>query len=348
MRTHQIFLCAALLATAARAAAPVAKPHAADPREKHLKNLRQVTFSGSNAEAYWSADGQWLVFQSTRDGGGCDQIYRMRADGADLERVSNGEGRTTCSYWFPDGKRVVYASTHLGGKECPPVPDRAHGYVWPLFPSYDLFVKTVGGGLERITSAPGYDAEATVRPDGKRIVFTSTRDGDLELYTCAPDGGDVKRLTTRPGYDGGAFFSPDGSKIVYRSFHPRNPTELAGYKKNLAANEFRPTWLELMVMDGDGANQRQVTKLQAASFCPFFFPDGKRIIFSSNHQAAKPFNFELWAVGADGDNLERITFQNGFEGFPMFSPDGKRIVWGSNRASTGRHQTNIFVADWVP
>ena len=353
MRTLKTLLCATLLASAAIGAPPVAKPatttlQRSDPREKHLKNLRQITFHGSNAEAYWSADGQWLVFQSTRDKDSCDQIYRMRADGSEVTRVSSGEGRTTCSYWFPDGKRIVYASTHLGDKACPPPPDRSKGYVWPLFPTYDLFVATVGGGTEQITKAPGYDAEATVSPDGKRVVFTSTRDGDLELYTCAPDGSDVKRLTVKPGYDGGAFFSPDSSKIVYRSFHPQSAAELTDYRKHLAANEFRPTWLELFVMDADGKNQRQVTKIKSASFCPFFFPDGKRIIFSSNHQAAKPFQFELWAVDTDGGNLERVTFQNGFEGFPMFSPDGKKLVWGSNRASTGRHQTNLFVADWVP
>ena len=342
-------LLIALSGAAAQAADPAWKPFPADPHEKHFKNLRQITFHGSNAEAYWSADGQWLTFQSTRDDGKCDQIYRMKADGSDVLRVSNGEGRTTCSYWMPDGKRIVYASTHGAGAECPPAPDRSKGYVWPLFPGYDLWSANPDGtDAKRLTDAPGYDAEATASPDGKHLVFTSVRSGDLELYTCSPDGSNVKQLTTTVGYDGGAFFSPDSSKIVYRSFHPKTAAELTDYKKHLAANEFRPTWLELMVMNADGSNQRQVTHLSAASFCPFFYPNGKRIIFSSNNGAKVPYQFDLWAVDEDGSNLERVTFQNGFEGFPMFSPDGKRIVWGSNRNSTGRHQTNLFVADWVP
>lgn len=340
-------LISALL-LAALAAAPTPAPIPGDPREKHLTNIRQITFGGSNAEAYWSADGQWLTFQSTRGGDRCDQIYRMRADGSDLRKVSQG-GRTTCSYYLPDGERIVYASTHLAGLECPPAPDRSRGYVWPLFPSYDLFTaRPDGSQLRRVTDTPGYDAEATASPDGKHLVFTSVRDRDLELYTCAPDGSELRRLTTTRGYDGGAFFSPDSSKIVYRSFHPRTATELVGYRRDLADNVFRPTWLELMVMNADGTNQRQVTNLKAASFCPFFFPDARRIIFSSNHRASKPFQFDLWAVNEDSSELERITYQDSFEGFPMFSPDGKRIVWGSNRRSTGRHQTNLFVADWVP
>lgn len=345
-----LLLCIA--ASAAHAAAPTVAPTATavtpDPREKHLANIRQITFGGSNAEAYWSADGQWLTFQSTRDADKCDQIYRMKADGSEVQRVSSG-GRTTCSYWLPDGKRIVYASTHAAGADCPPPPDRSKGYVWPLFNSFDLFsAKPDGTDVKRLTDAPGYDAEATASPDGKHLVFTSTRDHDLELYTCDVDGKNPRRLTTTPGYDGGAFFSPDSSKIVYRSFHPQNAAELAGYRKDLAEGVYRPTWLELMVMNADGTNQHQVTKLKAASFCPFFYPSGKRIIFSSNHGASKPFQFDLWAVNEDGSDLERVTYSDNFDAFPMFSPDGKKIVWGSNRKSTGRHQTNLFVADWVP
>lgn len=340
----RVLLLTCLAATAARSATPIP----ADPRERHFANIRQITFSGSNAEAYWSADGQWLTFQSSRDGGKCDQIYRMRADGSDVKQVSKG-GRTTCSYYLPDGQRIVYASTHLANTDCPPPPDHSKGYVWPLFPSYELFsAKPDGTDVRQLTNSPGYDAEATASPDGKKLVFTSTRDNDLELYTCNPDGSQPKRLTTTRGYDGGAFFSPDSSKIVYRSYHPETPTQLLAYRKDLADNLYRPSWLEIMIMNADGSNQRQVTKLKAASFCPFYYPSGKRIIFSSNHGASRPFQFDLWAVDEDGSNLERITYQNNFEGFPMFSPDGKKIVWGSNRKSTGRHQTNLFVADWVP
>ncbi len=182
----------------------------------HLSNVKQLTFGGENAEAYFSFDGQELIFQSTRDGGGCDQIYAMRIDGANVRRISSGEGRTTCSFFTPDKQHIVYASTYLGGKACPPRPDFSRGYVWPVYDTYDIFkAKADGTGITRLTSTPGYDAEATIGPDG-RIVFTSVRDGDMEIYSMNADGGDVKRLTNRVGPDGGPFFSPDGTQIVFR------------------------------------------------------------------------------------------------------------------------------------
>ena len=324
-----------------------AVPVASRPDEPRLVNLRRLTHGGQNAEAYWSPDGRRLVFQSTPEGGGCDQMYTMDVDGGNLRRVSTGTGRTTCGYFFPGSDRVLFSSTHHLDPACPAPPDRSRGYVWPLHP-YDLFVAAPdGSGLRQLTDAPGYDAEATFSPDGSRIVFTSTRDGDVELYTMDADGGGVRRLTFEEGYDGGAFFSPDGTRIVYRAWHPTDPAELEDYRGLLRDRLVRPGRMELWIMDADGGNKRQITDNGAANFAPFFHPDGRRIIFGSNLHNPRGRDFDLYLIGVDGTGLERVTRHGEFDSFPMFSPDGRQLVWASNREGSAPGETNVFVADWV-
>jgi TolB protein len=318
------------------------------PEEKHLRNIRQLSFGGENAEAYFSKDGKKLIFQSTRDGYPCDQIYEMNIDGTGLRKLSTGKGRTTCSYFFPDGKRYIYSSTHQAGPDCPPKPDYSRGYVWAIYPSYDIFsARADGSDLKNITNSPGYDAEATIAPNGKRIVFTSMRDGDLDIYTMDLDGKNVKRLTNETGYDGGPFWSYDSKWIVYRAHHPTSDKDIADYKALLKVNLIRPTTLEIWVMKADGTGKQQVTHNGKANFAPFFFPDGKRIIFSSNMDDPKGRNFDLYVINVDGTGLERVTNYGEFDGFPMFTPDGKKLVFASNRHGKVRGETNVFIADWV-
>jgi len=317
------------------------------PGETRLASIRQLTFGGENAEAYFSFDGKKLSFQSTRDGYGCDRIYTMSVDGSDLRMVSTGTGRTTCSYFTPDGRHVVFASTHLASAECPPKPDFSRGYVWPIYAGYDIYrVNADGSGLQALTSSPGYDAEPTIRPDG-RIVFTSVRDGDMEIYSMAADGSDVRRLTHRAGPDGGPFWSKDGRRIVFRGKAMKDPKELAEYQALLKDGLWRPTDLEIFVMNDDGSNLSQVTNLGGSSFAPFFHPDGKRIIFASNQHDPQGRNFDLYLVNVDGTGLERVTHNETFDGFPMFSPDGRRLVFASNRHAAKPGETNVFIADWV-
>lgn len=317
--------------------------------ERHLTNIKQLTFGGENAEAYFSFDGKQLIFQSKRDGRNCDQIYRMNIDGSGVQMVSNGEGRTTCSYFLKGGKKVIYASTFGGGKECPPNPDFSMGYVWPVYSEFDIYESTPDGkNIKKLTNTPGYDAEATVSPNGKKIVFTSERDGDLDLYSMDINGKNVKRLTDGVGYDGGAFFSPDNKTIIYRRSTPTTPAEIAKFKDLLSRHLVVPTVFEIWAMNADGTNKRQITKLGGGSFAPFFTPDGKRIVFCTNYFATDPRkrNFDIAMINLDGTGLERITFNESFDGFPMFSPDGKKLVFASNRNSAKEGDTNVFIADW--
>lgn len=343
-RLRATFLLLFLPALAAAAGRPVP----ADPREVHLANLRQLTFEGENAEAYWSLDGEWVSLQATRGDAGCDRIYRMRPDGSEFSQVSSGLGRTTCAYYLT-ADSIVYASTVLKGRDCPPKPDFSKGYVWPLYDSYDLFVRRHDGlGMRRLTRDPGYDAEATVSPDGKKIVFTSLRTGDPELFVMDADGKNLVQLTDEIGYDGGAFFTPDGARIVWRRSDPKPGKERDDYQALLAEGLVRPSRMDLWVMDADGRNKREVLANGAANFAPFGLPDGSGMIFASNMDAPRGRNFDLYTIRYDGTGLERVTFHETFDSFPVFSPDGKRLLFSSNRFNAKKGDTNVFIADWIP
>ena len=324
-------------------------------QEKHLKNVRQLTFGGDNAEAYWSFDNKQLVFQANNKawGTGCDQIFLMDPTVPARKKskmLSTGKGRTTCSYFMPGNQSIIYASTHEADENCPPEPERrADGkYVWPIYEGFDIYTADLEGNLlKKLTNEPGYDAEPTVSPKGDKIVFTSIRTGDLELYTMNIDGSDVKQVTSGLGYDGGAFFSPDGSKLLFRSSRPQTDEEIAEYKALLKEGLVKPTEMELHICDVDGSNLKKITDLGNANWAPFFHPNGKQIIFSSNHKSKRGFPFNLYMINVDGSGLEQVTFDKTFDSFPMFSFDGKKLVWASNRFNGGTRETNLFVADWV-
>src|SRR5262245_9431951 len=315
--------------------------------ERHLRNVTQLTTGGENAEAYFSPDGRQLIYQTNPGAPGtCDQIFAMNVDGSNKRQISKG-GRTTCGYFFPDGKSIVYASTHLGSAECPPRPSYSRGYVWPIYSTYDIFRSAPDGSSpQRLTTTAGYDAEATIGPVG-RAVFTSVAYGGREIYSRDCDGTDVRRLTNRPGPDGGPWFSPDGKQIVFRGRPISDAKELADYQGLLKEGLWRPTTLEIFVMNRDGSNLRQVTKLGGANLARAWHPDGKRIIFASNVKDPKGRDFDIFMINLDGTGLEQITFNNTFDGFPMFSPDGKRLVFGSNRNAKTEGETNVFVAEWI-
>lgn len=353
MKNFPFALLLAVLALPAAAQVPLQYPE-----EKHLANVRQLTFGGDNAEAYWSFDGKYFSFQSNNKkwGLGCDQIFYMPLEGVNLSDgskptlISTGKGRTTCAFFMPDGKSILYASTHLGGEACPPEPERKPGgkYLWPIYDTYDIFVADQKGNLiKQLTNTPGYDAEATVSPKKDKIVFTSTRNGDLDLYVMDIDGSNVKQITNELGYDGGAFFSPDGKKIVFRASRFATEAEKQEYRDNLKNGLVAPTAMEIFVCNADGSDLRQVTRLGKANWAPFYHPSGKKIIFSSNHKGQRGFEFNLFMINEDGTGLEQITYDKVFDSFAMFSPDGKKLIFSSNRNNQGTRDTNLFVADWV-
>ena len=327
------------------------------PQERHFKNLRQLTFGGSNAEAYFSFDDKYIIFQKTdiKHGIMCDQIWMGKVPESAEEPftpklVSTGTGRTTCSFFYPDGKHVLYASTHLASADCPPVPDKEKmkRYIWPIYKSFDIFkADTNGNILQQLTTTDGYDAEATISPKGDKIIFTSMRHGDLDLYTMDINGKNVKQITNTPGYDGGAWFSPDGKKIVWRASRPKTKEETDDYKNLLSQGLVAPTSMEVFVANSDGSDAHQITFLDKANWAPNFTPDGKHIIFCSNHEYAKGFPFNMYITDINGKGLEKVSRDNGFDAFPMFSHDGKKILFSSNRNNGGGRDINIFIADWI-
>lgn len=327
------------------------------PDEKHFKNIQQLTFGGDNAEAYFSYDGKWLIFQKTyaKEGIPCDQMYIGKIPTKPGEKftpklVSTGKGRTTCGAFTKDGKHVIYASTHLGSSDCPPIPDRSkygNKYIWPLYESYDIFMADLNGKIvKQLTNSKGYDAEATLSPDGTKMLYTSTKDGDIDMYVMDLKTGKEIKVTNELGYDGGGWFSPDGKKLIWRASRPKTEAEIKEYKELLAQGLVAPTNMEVWVSNADGSNAKQVSSFGQANWAPAYMPDNKRIIFASNHEYKRGFPFNLYTMNEDGTNLTKISRDKGFDAFPMFSPDGKKIVFCSNRNNGGTRDTNIFIADW--
>ncbi len=325
--------------------------------EKHFKNIQQLTFGGDNAEAYFSFDGKYIIFQKTnpKEGINCDQMYigkvPKKGQKFTYKLVSTGKGRTTCGAFLKDKKHIVYASTHLASDDCPPTPDRAkygNKYIWPIYNSFDIFMADLNGNIvKQLTKEPGYDAEATISPDGKTMVFTSTRDGDLDLYLMDLKTEKVTRITSELGYDGGAWFSPDGTKLIWRASRPQTEADRKEYKELLAQNLVAPTNMEVWIANADGSNPKKVTAFGQANWAPTYMPDSKRIIFASNHEYKRGFPFNLYTINEDGSNLTKVSRDKGFDAFPMFSPNGKKIIFSSNRNNGGTRDTNVFIADWV-
>ncbi len=325
-------------------------------QEVHFKNVKQLTFGGDNAEAYWSFNSKMLSFQSNSKFWEleCDQIFYLdinkpTSKNKASQLISTGKGRTTCAYFMPGDKHILYASTHESNVKCPDVPERRLDgkYLWPIYNTFDIYVADLKGKItKKLAPSPHYDAEATVSPDGKKIVFTSDRTGDLELYVMDINGKNIIQVTTELGYDGGAFFSPNSKKLVFRASRPKTDADQKDYKDLLMQGLVAPTEMEIYTCNIDASNMKQITHLGKANWAPYYHPDGKRIVFSSNHQSNRGYQFNIFMINEDGTNLKQITYDKTFDSFPMFSPDGKKISFSSNRFNGGGYDTNIFVADW--
>lgn len=326
------------------------------PEEAHFKNLQQLTFGADNAEAYWSYDGKWIVFQRTapKDGVPCDQIFigkvPKKGEKFTYKMISSGKGRTTCAFFTKNNKNIIYASTHEAAVDCPPLPDRSkygNKYIWPIYDSYDIYMADLNGKIvKKLTNSPGYDAEGTLSPDGTKMIFTSTRNGDLDLYVMNLKTGETKQVTNTLGYDGGAWFSPDGKKIVWRASRPTAEADVREYKELLKDGLVAPTQMEVFIANADGSDAKQITHLGKANWAPNFLPDG-RIIFCSDYEYARGYPFNMYTMNQDGSNIQKISHDKTFDAFPMFTQDGKKFIFCSNRNNGGTHDTNIFIADWV-
>lgn len=325
------------------------------PEEIHFKNVQQLTFGFDNAEAYWSYDGKWIVFQRTaaKEGVPCDQIFigkvPKKGEKFIYKMISTGKGRTTCSFFTKDGKHIIYASTHEASDACPPMPDRSkfgNKYIWPVYNSYDIYMADRNGKIiKKLTDSPGYDAEGTLSPDGTKMIFTSTRNGDLDLYVMDLKTGKTEQVTNTLGYDGGAWFSPDGKKIVWRASRPKTDSEIKEYKDLLADGLVAPVQMEVFIANADGSDAKQITHLGKANWAPNFLPDG-RVIFCSDYEYARGYPFNMYIMDQDGSHVQKISHDKTFDAFPMFSYDGRKIIFCSNRNNGGTHDTNIFIADW--
>ncbi len=317
------------------------------PPVPSLENLKQLTHGGENAEAYWAPDGKRLIFQSTREGHDCDQQYIMNSDGSDQHLVSTGMGVTTCGYFLSDNKHILYASTHEAAASCPAKPDRSKGYLWAVYPGFDIYLADdMGKIIKKLTDSDGYDAEATINWKNHRIIYTSMASGDLDVWSMNEDGSGKKQLTKTEGYDGGAVFSRDGSKMVWRAYHPDTQPKMDLYRSLLKENLTAPMKMELFVANSDGSDAKQITNYGCASFAPTFTPDGKQILFASNKHHCDSSDFELYLINTDGTGLQQVTHYGGFTSFPEFSPDGSKLVFVSSYQGSSKYEFNVFTSDW--
>ncbi len=315
--------------------------------ERHLRNIRQLTFEGVNTRPTISPDDRYLAFQAHGvKPNSCDQIYRMPLSGIPAGRISSGKGRATGAA-FLRSDEIVYSSTQAVDNGACPAPPSVKD-VWRLDKGAELYISdTNGKAVRQLKGNPAhYNGEAAVSPNGGRIIFTSTRTGDPELFSMNPDGSALKQLTHHVGFDGDASYSPMGNEIVFSGSRPKRPA-LAEYKKSLAKG-YADRWpSEIYVMNIDGSGERELTHLAGANYAPCWMPDGTHILFTSNHLDPTGKAFDLFMIKSDGTGLERITHGGGFNGFPVFTRDGKHLVFCSSRNATHPNDVNIFLADWV-
>ena len=286
-------------------------------QESNLKNLRQLTFGGDNAEAYFSPDGKNLTLQITNPQFGieCDQIYLLdlqkeNHSPEDLKLISTGYGRTTCSFFMPDGKHILYASTHEGGHACPAPPKSTDGkYLWAIYPEFDIYVADLNGNVvKQLTNSPGYDAEAVVSPDGKKIIMSFAQEGNSDIYTMDIKTRVVEKLTDHPSIDTSPSYSPDGSYITFNS-------DRSGFQ-------------QIYTMKSDGTNVKRISFGEGLYGTPVWSPRGDLIAFTKLYRN----KFYIGVMRSDGSG-ERLLTENYYQEAPSWAPNGRVLVFYRETAS---------------
>ena len=313
-----------------------------------IADVQQLTFEGDNGEGYLNQEETQVVFQSKRDGNDCDKLYLVDIDGKNLKEFPLRDGAFTCAHYALDNEFIFFSSTMKDGPECPEIYKHPNPrkYIWPLR-NYEIY-KWDGNTATQLTNAPGYNAETTTHPTERKVIFTSMREGDIDLYEMDYDGENVKRITTELGYDGGAFYSPDGNSIVWRAWYPSNDAEREKWSINLDNRYIDAVPLDIYIASRDGSNKQRLTDNGATNWSPSWHPNGKHIVFSSNMDDwredynAFGSNFELYMIEIETLKLTRLTDNDTFDSFPVISKKGK-IIFSSNRNAKNARQTNIFV-----
>jgi Tol biopolymer transport system component len=314
--------------------------------EDHLTKVTQLTFTGENTQASFSPDNKNIIFQSTRNRLRCDAIFRMHSDGSDISQISSGKGIASSAVISPDNNSIIYSSTQKVDYQCPSKPEYSKAYSWLLYSSYDLFKdELTGGSDERIIKSSSYDGGAVYSPKGDKIIFSSGRTGDLELYIANSDGNNVKQLTNIDGYDGDAVFSRDGKYIVWRASRPKG-NDLHDYRYQLSQGIIKEGKFEIFMMKLAGGKPIQLTNNGATNFSPSFDPNSNNIIFSSNMSQKDGRNYDIYTLNLKTRKLERITYYSGFDGYPVFSSDGKKLLFTSSRNFRYKAEKNIFIVNW--
>lgn len=281
-------------------------------------------------EAYFSPDGQSIVFQAVPTGKKDYQIYSMSLEERIPRMISTGKGACTCAFFRPDGKKVIFASSHgdpeLDTRE--KQTEESGRYVWELTPYMNIYEANPDGSqLVALTNGPAYHAECAYSSDGTHIVYASNEDGAMNLYTMRSDGSDVRQITHTTGcYNGGPFFSPDGTKIIFR------------------ADREVPDYLQIYEIGANGQNERQLTDNGAVNWAPFWHPNGRVIAYTTSLHGHR--HYEIYLLDVESGATCRLTHNENFDGLPSFDRTGTRLLWTSKRGDDRTCQ--IFMALFTP
>ncbi|MFZ4619196.1 MAG: TolB family protein [Bacteroidota bacterium] len=278
------------------------------------------------AEFYFSPDGKSIIGNAKQGSDSIFQVYTVSIDGSVIRRI-NDKGEDACSFYFPDGKKLIFTSTKDNL-------DFPHGNFsdpsnYPQSP--ELYISDLEGkNVRRLTNNKYYDAEVSVSPDGKWVLFTRQIDGQLDLWKVRPDGTNETQLTkTKDIQEGGAFFLNEHT-IIFRAWDIKDQGQ-----KGIP--------MQIFTIKDDGTDLKKISNEPGTNWAPFPAPDGDHFSFV---KVVPPKNFEIFIGSVSSPELKQITFSDAFDGYPAISPDGKLLTFSSNRdAKPGERKLMQYLVD---